>query len=71
MSYTLIGNGEQLLNNDGFYLSADMSTYNDTGTNISDYKFIDYGPEDINSEEKMTYMVGSLDYLNPFTGDWK
>lgn len=66
MSYTLIGNGEQLLNNDGFYLSADMSTYNDTGTNISDYKFIDYGPEDINSEEeKMTYMIGNLDYLNP------
>lgn len=65
MSYTLIGNGEQLLKHDGVNLSADMSTYNNTGSNISDYKFIDYGPEKINSEEKMTYMIGSLDYLNP------
>lgn len=69
MSYELIGNGEQLLKHDGINLSADMSTYNNTGASISNYKYIDYGSfNDGGYNGTVEYIVGQPETFSPYYG---
>lgn len=69
MSYELIGNGEQLLKHDGVNLSADMSTYNNTGAAMSNYKYIDYGSfNDGGDNGKVEYIVGQPETFSPYYG---
>lgn len=68
--YDLIGNGEQLLKHNGVFLSANMSNYNNTGTNITNSKYINYGLTNSGVDDNtMQYVVGIEDYLNPFPGN--
>ena len=69
MSYELIGNGEQLLKHDGVNISADMSTYNNTGAALSNYKYIDYGSfNDGGDNGSVEYIVGQPETFSPYYG---
>lgn len=66
MNYHLINNGEQYIKSDDHYLSADMSDYNNTGTDISDYKYIDYGAINQRYDDQIAYYVGQPEYFSPY-----
>ena len=67
MSYELIGNGEQLLKHNGINLSADMSTYNNTGASMSNYKYIDYGSFNYGGDNgNVEYIVGQPETFSPY-----
>ena len=69
MSYELISNGEQLLKHDGVNLSADMSTYNNTGVAASNYKYIDYGSFNNGGDlGTVEYVVGQPETFSPYYG---